>query len=737
MSRLKGADLGVSVPGAALNYRGDWSASPAPAYAVNDLVVRSGGAYVAALLPGANDPISTGVITQASSSSMGTGSVVGAQSTIQFSVPADTWVSALDIGMARAHAGGSKAGIASVFGAGTSVIPYLVSGLTTATAGAGASRVVLSAPILLKAGTTYNLVCEATDVAATTANGGLVTGYSILSNLLWGASFSGGSWGNFLPFNLLMTPWRALVPSGALNFRGAWVPSPVPPYAANDVVLRNGSLYRATDAPSQTADPLGAASSFTQIGAQSSSTDQFTSIAGGLSPYTKIAQPFQVSALTTVTAVQLYYGYRNGGQNTTGGQTVGIAAALGATVNYLGKGQSQLVGAGTNTGGSGTFDAIAPLDAPVTLQPGVTYYLVSEEQASGATNTPSLSGSITLPAGAIVQNATYPNFNGQATAKLPFALYTSPWAPVGGPGPGGSHRGAWKFPSLRPYVAGDVVTRNGALYLALGAAGSADPATGMVNLGAQTAFAGGPSGTTQIAQAFTVSQPTVVTQVKYKAASTGGTGGGRDVGIASAVGSVVNWISQGTSHAVAASAYDTVVLPAPAALQPGVTYYLICNETNSDGSTVPVATGMVTVGAFLFGANYASSSASYRLCFELDGSPWAPLSPLTEQVNTVAASGAATTLPDVSTATMHKVTLTANATITLPTPAAGKRIRVQTQQDATGARTLTWATPSGAIRWPGGTVPTVSAGANAIDVVEFYCVDGTNWFGHDLGRALA
>lgn len=110
---------------------------------------------------------------------------------------------------------------------------------------------------------------------------------------------------------------------------------------------------------------------------------------------------------------------------------------------------------------------------------------------------------------------------------------------------------------------------------------------------------------------------------------------------------------------------------------------------------------------------------------------------VTETVNTVAASGATATLPDVTTATMHRVTLTANCAITLPTPGVGKSFTVELVQDATGGRTVSWATPSGAIRWPGGTVPTITATANAIDVLTFVCIGGVNWYGFVAGQAFA
>lgn len=50
------------------------------------------------------------------------------------------------------------------------------------------------------------------------------------------------------------------------------------------------------------------------------------------------------------------------------------------------------------------------------------------------------------------------------------------------------------------------------------------------------------------------------------------------------------------------------------------------------------------------------------------------------------------------------------------------------QQDTTGSRLVTW--PSGKIKWPGGTVPTLSTGVGKIDVFRFMSPDmGTSWFG--------
>ena len=48
-------------------------------------------------------------------------------------------------------------------------------------------------------------------------------------------------------------------------------------------------------------------------------------------------------------------------------------------------------------------------------------------------------------------------------------------------------------------------------------------------------------------------------------------------------------------------------------------------------------------------------------------------------------------------------------------------------QDGTGSRTITnWDTD---IKWAGGgTAPTLSTGANAVDIISFY-FDGTNYYG--------
>ena len=54
------------------------------------------------------------------------------------------------------------------------------------------------------------------------------------------------------------------------------------------------------------------------------------------------------------------------------------------------------------------------------------------------------------------------------------------------------------------------------------------------------------------------------------------------------------------------------------------------------------------------------------------------------------------------------------------------------RQDGTGGRTLAW---PGAVRWPGGLPPTITAAPNAVDVISLVTRDGgATWFGFPSGQ---
>ena len=91
-----------------------------------------------------------------------------------------------------------------------------------------------------------------------------------------------------------------------------------------------------------------------------------------------------------------------------------------------------------------------------------------------------------------------------------------------------------------------------------------------------------------------------------------------------------------------------------------------------------------------------------------------------------ALTDAATIATDCATGNVFTMTLiTTGRTMGAPTNlAAGATYIWRIKQDATGGRTLTWAS---AFKWPGGTAPTQTSAANALDVISGVS-DGTSVF---------
>jgi hypothetical protein len=79
--------------------------------------------------------------------------------------------------------------------------------------------------------------------------------------------------------------------------------------------------------------------------------------------------------------------------------------------------------------------------------------------------------------------------------------------------------------------------------------------------------------------------------------------------------------------------------------------------------------------------------------------------------------------------TVQIITLTGNATITMPTATSGKSFIMFLKQDGTGSRTVTWST----VKWAGGTAPTITSTASRQDILSFFA-DGSSWFGVVVGQ---
>jgi hypothetical protein len=96
-----------------------------------------------------------------------------------------------------------------------------------------------------------------------------------------------------------------------------------------------------------------------------------------------------------------------------------------------------------------------------------------------------------------------------------------------------------------------------------------------------------------------------------------------------------------------------------------------------------------------------------------------------DDVNVVAESGIAVSLPDPAEFQSSLVTLTGDCSFLLPDAALGKRFTLALKQDATGNRVPSF---PGNVSWPGGALPTWSTTPNDLDLVTFECLDGVNWY---------
>lgn len=86
----------------------------------------------------------------------------------------------------------------------------------------------------------------------------------------------------------------------------------------------------------------------------------------------------------------------------------------------------------------------------------------------------------------------------------------------------------------------------------------------------------------------------------------------------------------------------------------------------------------------------------------------------------VTLTDAATIVVDSSAGTYFLLTLTGNHTLGVPShPTDGLKITFEVKQDATGSRTLAFATGAGAYSFGAGSAPTVTATAGATSLVEF------------------
>jgi len=103
----------------------------------------------------------------------------------------------------------------------------------------------------------------------------------------------------------------------------------------------------------------------------------------------------------------------------------------------------------------------------------------------------------------------------------------------------------------------------------------------------------------------------------------------------------------------------------------------------------------------------------------------------TETNFTATVTGNAITL-SLTNGTFQTITTMVGANaITLPSPAAGKSLTVLVVYASTPT-SLTFTSPSGTLKYPGGTTPTATLTNTKVDIYAFIS-DGTNWYGVQSG----
>ena len=138
-----------------------------------------------------------------------------------------------------------------------------------------------------------------------------------------------------------------------------------------------------------------------------------------------------------------------------------------------------------------------------------------------------------------------------------------------------------------------------------------------------------------------------------------------------------------------------------------------------------------------FGSSKTLQAPGDILIFQYDGTAWVTVSAgvsSTDYIVTIT-DGTTVTL-DQSAGANHAVTLGGNRTLALTNPTVGQSVMLQAIQDPSGSRTLTF--PS-SIKWPGGTVPTLTTSATQSDWLGFKCIDASTpvYHGFVVGQGYA
>lgn len=188
----------------------------------------------------------------------------------------------------------------------------------------------------------------------------------------------------------------------------------------------------------------------------------------------------------------------------------------------------------------------------------------------------------------------------------------------------------------------------------------------------------------------------------------------------------------GTSAFTAATAGTDYIVPGGALGTPS-------SGTLTNATGLPISTGVSGLGTGI--ATFLTTPSSANLSAAMtdetgsglvvfNSAPALTNPTVTNYVETAYSANSSTAITlALTNGTVQIITLTGNATITMPSAVAGKSFIMYLKQDATGSRSVTWST----VKWAGNTAPTITGTASQMDIYSFFS-DGTNWYGVTVGQ---
>jgi len=193
----------------------------------------------------------------------------------------------------------------------------------------------------------------------------------------------------------------------------------------------------------------------------------------------------------------------------------------------------------------------------------------------------------------------------------------------------------------------------------------------------------------------------------------------------------------GTGVTTSTGSGSTVLSTSPTLVTPILGTPTSATLTNATG--LPISTGVSGLGTNV--ATFLATPSSANLIsvvtdetgsgvLVFNNTPSLTNPTVTNYVETPFSANSSTAITlALTNGTVQIITLTGNATITMPTATSGKSFIMYLKQDATGSRTVTWST----VKWAGGTAPTITSTASRQDILSFFA-DGTNWYGVVVGQ---